>query len=324
MSRYARQIALPELGKNGQEALSKARVLVVGAGGLASPVLLYLSAAGVGHITLVDHDTVSLSNLHRQVLFTVEDIDKPKVFAAKARLEALNPECHIDALFRRCTTPLAEKLMPDHDMVVDAADSLALTYALDDLCLQHIKPLISASVVGLAGYVGRFCAGSPPYRAVFPKVPKVAGSCETLGVLGASVGVMGSLQAQLVLQEIVGFGAPKKARLTHIDFRTLTVQQMDFSKAEDLGQSFPPLLNLEECAPQDLLIELRSEEEAPHLPRPDAMRILPEDIGDTLPRERRLVLCCTTGLRSARVAHVLQEKGYSQLAIAALGEPKRR
>ena len=147
MSRYARQIALPEFGASGQDRLAAAHVLVIGAGGLAAPVLQYLVGAGVGRITLMDGDRVSLSNLHRQVLFRMSDIGQPKAEIAAANMAALNPDCRISSV----TDPLDPVNAPDRvaaaDLVLDCADSFAASYVLSDTCLAQGKPLISASVV---------------------------------------------------------------------------------------------------------------------------------------------------------------------------------
>ena len=318
-SRYIRQMTLAEVGLAGQQRLAQARVLLVGAGGLGAPVLQYLVAAGVGQITLVDHDCLELTNLHRQVIYTAEDLGRPKVEAAQARMAALNPDCNLIPLQMRLSTRLARELVPRHDVVIDAADTLAVTYALSDTCLAAGKPLISASVVSLSGYVGRFCAGSPSYRALFPLMPETAGSCDTLGVLGSAVGVMGSLQAHLAMQEILGLGE-RSARLLTVDFRTLKLGGFDFSTATEPAGPAWPLVGRDELLPSDIVIELRDATEAADLPVDWARRLQPSDLaGADLPSGRRIVLCCRTGLRSTRAAHALADKGHDDLAIAALG-----
>ena len=199
LDRYSRQTILPEVGAEGQGRLRDARVLVVGAGGLGSPVLQYLCAAGIGHLVVVDHDKVEESNLHRQPIFRMTDVGALKARAARDALMASNPEVHIEAVCEQLTPTNAARLVGEVDIVVDAADSFAATYVLSDECLRAGKPLISASVLRLSGYVGAFCGGAPSYRAVFPEMPRQAGSCATAGVLGTAVGVMGVLQAQMVL-----------------------------------------------------------------------------------------------------------------------------
>ncbi|HVH82961.1 MAG TPA: ThiF family adenylyltransferase, partial [Steroidobacteraceae bacterium] len=178
---------MPEVGAGGQARLAAARVAVVGAGGLGCAVLEYLTAAGVGHLTIVDHDSVEESNLHRQPLYRMSDLGSRKVEAARAALGALNPEVRIEALAERVTPANAPLLAAAADIVVDAADSFAATYVLSDSCVRAGKPLVSASVLGLSGYVGAFCGGAPSYRAVFPELPRQAGSCAESGVLGTAV-----------------------------------------------------------------------------------------------------------------------------------------
>src|SRR6516165_5708739 len=165
-NRYARQEILPEVGADGQARLAAASVLVVGAGGLGCAVLQYLTAAGVGRLIIVDHDRVEESNLHRQPLYRMSDVGQPKVQAARGALAALNPATGIEALCERLSSLNAAPLVERASVVIDAADSFAVTYLLSDTCQRTGKPLVSASVLGLSGYVGVFCGGAPSYRAV--------------------------------------------------------------------------------------------------------------------------------------------------------------
>jgi len=192
-NRYLRQTILPEVGPEGQARLGAATVLVVGAGGLGCAVLQYLTAAGVGRLIILDHDRVEESNLHRQPLYRMSDLGQPKVHAARAALEALNPGTRIEAVFERLSSVNAMSLVSAAEVVIDAADSFAVTYLLSDTCQRLRKPLVSASVLGLTGYVGAFCGGAPSYRAVFPELPRSAGSCAESGVLGTAVGVQPSI-----------------------------------------------------------------------------------------------------------------------------------
>ncbi len=192
--RYARQAVLPEIGPTGQARLAAASVLVVGAGGLGCPVLQYLAGAGVGRLTIVDHDTVEETNLHRQPLYGMPDIGKLKAEAARATLQRFNPHVRIDAVAERLTPQNAARLVAEADIVVDAADSFAVTYMLSDVCFAMARPLVSASVIGMTGYAGVFCGGGPSYRAVFPEVSVDGGTCATVGVIGTAVAMMGSLR----------------------------------------------------------------------------------------------------------------------------------
>src|SRR5438874_3194040 len=185
--RYARQTVLGEVGAAGQQRLASSSVLVVGAGGLGCPVLQYLAGAGVGRIVIVDHDSVEETNLHRQPLYAMPDIGKPKAETARAALLRFNPQIAVEAVVERLTPQNAAHLVARADVIVDAADSFAVTYMLSDACHATAKPLVSASVIGLTGYVGVFCGGGPSYRAVFPEVSIDGGTCATVGVLGTAV-----------------------------------------------------------------------------------------------------------------------------------------
>jgi len=221
--RYARQSILAEVGAAGQTRLAAATAVVVGAGGLGCAVLQYLSAAGVGRLMIVDHDRVEESNLHRQPLYRMTDLGRPKVQAARTALLEANPEVRIDALEERLGPANAAPLAALADVVIDAADSFAVTYVLSDGCRRANTPLVSASVLGLSGYVGAFCGGAPSYRAVFPEMPRAAGSCAEAGVLGTAVGVMGTLQAHLALALLLKWQPTPLGRLISVDFRTLHV-----------------------------------------------------------------------------------------------------
>lgn len=168
MTRYDRQTRLNGFGAAGQARLLGARVLIVGAGGLGATVLPALVGAGAGHIRLADPDLVEETNLHRQTLFRMSDLGRPKAEAAAAALSGLNPDCTISPAMLRIDPASARTELPGVDLVIDAADSFATSYALSDLCLAMGKPLISASVLGRQGYVGGFCGGAPSLRAVFP------------------------------------------------------------------------------------------------------------------------------------------------------------
>ncbi|MEO1161187.1 MAG: NADH-quinone oxidoreductase subunit J, partial [Pseudomonadota bacterium] len=183
MSRYARQMVLPEIGAAGQARLAGARAVVVGAGGLGCPVLSYLAGAGVGSITIVDADVVEESNLHRQPLYSMADIGQAKAKAARRTLAAYNPEIEILAEVRRLEPANTASLCRDADIVIDAADSFAVTYTLSDHCLTSGQAFVSASVLGFAGYAGGFCgASAPSVRAVFPDLPQSAANCATAGL----------------------------------------------------------------------------------------------------------------------------------------------
>jgi len=321
--RYARQTVLPEVGAAGQARLAGASVLVVGAGGLGCAVLSYLAAAGVGQLVIVDHDRVEESNLHRQPLYRMSDLGRPKVEAAQAALAALNPAVRVVAHGTRLTPANAAALVAAADVVLDAADSFAVTYVLSDACRAAQRPLVSASVVGLAGYVGVFCGDAPSYRAVFPDMPRAAGSCAESGVLGTAVGTLGALQAHLTLALLLQWQPPVSGRLLSIDFRTLHLGGFSFA-----GAAEPEAVPLAFIAPaaveeRDLVIDLRSLAEAPVSPFAGALRLEVQALEQqqvTLPDAPRIVLCCRSGVRAWRAARALQRRGHVNLALIALGE----
>jgi molybdopterin/thiamine biosynthesis adenylyltransferase/rhodanese-related sulfurtransferase len=321
--RYARQMVLPEVGAAGQARLREAQVLVGGAGGLGCALLPYLAAAGVGRLVIVDHDRVDESNLHRQPLYRMSDIGTPKVHAARAALLALNPELSIDVYEERITAANAAAHIRDSDVVVDAADSLALTYVLSDACAAARRPLVSASVLGLSGYVGVFCGGAPSYRAVFPDMPRAAGSCAQAGVLGTAVGVIGTLQAHLTLALLLQLEPSPLGRLLSVDFRSLHVGGFSFRGAEEPAEA--PLVFIAPAQVQrgDLVIDLRSLSEAPHATFPGALRVDVESLETAppaLPPEARVVLCCRSGVRAWRAARALRRHGHTNVVLVALGE----
>ncbi len=343
--RYSRQTVLPEVGPEGQQRLRQAKVVVVGAGGLGCAVLSYLCAAGVGHIVIVDHDRVEESNLHRQPLYRMSDLGLLKVDAARAALLAMNPQGEIDAVSERLTPANAVDLVGSGQIIVDAADSFAVTYTLSDECQRTGKPLVSASVLGLSGYVGTFCGGAPSYRAVFPEMPRQAGSCAQSGVLGTAVGVMGTLQAHKVLALLLGWtpqgpseaatgeGAALKihtaalspilGQLITVDFRTLRFGGFSFLGASEPSDSVIPFIAQGDVRPRDIVIDLRSLTEAPVSPFHSALRIQVDQVESgvpDLPDESRVVLCCRTGVRAWRAARALQRQGHRNVALIALGE----
>jgi molybdopterin/thiamine biosynthesis adenylyltransferase/rhodanese-related sulfurtransferase len=323
LARYARQIAVPEIGIEGQRRIGAASVLVVGAGGLGCAALPYLCAAGVRRVVLVDHDRVEESNLHRQPLYRMSDVGQPKVVAAKTALQGLNSHVAIDSLFERLTPANAPSLVAQVDLIVDAADSFAVTYTLSDECERAGKPLVSASVLGLSGYVGAFCGKVPSYRAVFPELPLQAGTCAGSGVLGTAVGVIGALQAQLSLSLVLPSIATEAAgQLFTMDFRTMRISSFSFRSARDEGRGFR-FISPAEVDGGDIAIELRDSQEAP-LPAVASSTRLRVDEVDSLIAQlsptTRVVFCCRTGLRAWRAAARLRSAGHENVALIAAGD----
>ncbi len=216
IARYSRQLMVPEIGVRGQERLLNASVLVVGVGGLGCPSALYLSAAGVGTIGLLDRELVESSNLHRQVLYTQDDIGRPKSLCAQQRLAGLNPGVKIHAIQESLTTDNARRLLKPYDVIIDGSDNFPTRYLANDACILLGKPLIHAGVVHLRGQLMTILPRrSACLRCVFPE-PPVSGtipSCQEAGVLGAAAGVLGTLTAHETLKVLLGLDELLTGRL---------------------------------------------------------------------------------------------------------------
>lgn len=236
--RYARQIGVPEFGKKGQEKIKNAHVFIVGAGGLGSPCALYLAAAGVGKISIVDNDLVELSNLHRQILHSETRIGVPKVMSALSALSAINSEIEIVPLnFQFSNENAAELLADEVDIVIDCSDNFRTRYAVNDACVEKKLPFISGAVFRFQGSVGVFGGSNrknPCYRCVFPEAPpqQIAPSCVEAGVLGPVPGIIGVIQAMEALKCICGIGTTLEERLLIYDglegvFRSLHTLKRD-------------------------------------------------------------------------------------------------
>jgi sulfur-carrier protein adenylyltransferase/sulfurtransferase len=231
-ARYARHLALPEIGAAGQQKLADAAVLVVGAGGLGSPAALYLAAAGVGRIGLLDHDRIEVSNLQRQVLFATAEIGRGKAVTAKARLDALNPALQVSAHEEKLVAGNVARLFAPYHVIIDGTDRLATRYLVNDACVLMAKPLVSAAIHRFEGQAMTYLPGrSPCYRCLYPESPEdLVPNCATAGVLGVLPGVMGSLQATEAIKLLLGIGEPLAGRLLVYDALTLGFDEFRFSR----------------------------------------------------------------------------------------------
>ena len=218
LERYSRHILLDEIGEEGQLALKAARVLIVGVGGLGSPVATYLAAAGVGTIGLVDDDVVELSNLHRQILFSQDDLGQAKVVAGARHMKAANDSINVQTHHERLSAASAEALISDYDLVVDCTDNFATRYAINDACLLLGRPFVYGSIYRFEGQVSVFCQpGGPCYRCLFPEENAVVANCAEAGVVGVLAGVIGSIQATEALKLLLGIGESLVGRLLLYD-----------------------------------------------------------------------------------------------------------
>ena len=317
MNRYARQMMLPGIGHDGQRRLAAAHVLVVGAGGLGCPALQYLAGAGLGRITVIDPDHVEESNLHRQPLYRMADLGRAKVLAAQDHLRAAHPDVDVVARAAALHPALTQTMIEPADIVIDAADSFAVSYMLSDACLRLGKPLISASVLGQTGYVGAYCAGVPSLRAIFPDPPGTSATCASAGVMGPVVGMIGAMQAQIALQILLRHRPSPLGQLV-----TLDLQRMRFGGFAFHGTAEPecaaPFLSAQDITAADHVIDLRDTREAPTLLTPGATRCAPGDVASLAPAPGcRVVFSCTTGLRAWRAAACLIDRGHREVGILA-------
>ncbi|HYA58111.1 MAG TPA: molybdopterin-synthase adenylyltransferase MoeB [Thermoplasmata archaeon] len=352
LRRYSRHLLLPEVGLAGQKRLRAAKVLLVGAGGLGSPAALYLAAAGVGEIGLVDFDTVDLSNLQRQVLYTTGDVGQPKLKVAKARIEALNPGVRVVAHEERLSSANALDVLRPYDVVVDGTDNFPTRYLVNDACVLLGKPNVYGSIYRFEGQVSVFDARRGPcYRCLYPEPPPpdLVPSCAEAGVLGVLPGLIGVLQATEAVKLLLGTGEPLLGRLLLYDALAMQFRELKLNRNPECVLCSPRAtqkglidyaafcgvpdggagtgLGIPEITPEalrdelagpdpPLVIDVRepNEWEIGHL---DAARLIPRrhlaERVDELTRARALVLYCRSGDRSARATRFLLDLGFSNV-----------
>lgn len=223
--RYSRHILLNEIGIEGQEKISGGKALVIGAGGLGSPVALYLGSAGVGHITLVDDDTVDLTNLQRQIVHTLSSVGQPKVKSAQAAIAAINTEVVVSAIQARADAPMLDALVAQADVVLDCCDNFSTRQAVNAACVKHRKPLVSGAAIRFDGQISVYDTrdtGSPCYACIFPPDANFEETrCSTMGVFAPLVGIIGSMQAAEALKLLSGAGESIAGRLLMLDGRSM-------------------------------------------------------------------------------------------------------
>lgn len=235
IERYSRHILLSEVGGKGQEKISKARVLILGAGGLGSPAAYYLAAAGVGTLGIIDSDKVDLSNLQRQILHFTEDVNKEKVLSAREKLQALNPGVSVKTYPLRLDASNAREIIQDYDIALDGSDNFPARFLLNDACFFEKKVLVSGAILQFEGQVTVFDLrnGGPCYRCLIPAPPPpgTVPSCQEAGVLGAIAGIVGAIQAMEVLKVILGVGKPLTGRFLHLDGLSMTFDCMKIERS---------------------------------------------------------------------------------------------
>ncbi|MFL6248328.1 MAG: molybdopterin-synthase adenylyltransferase MoeB [Thermoanaerobaculia bacterium] len=340
MNRYARQITLPEIGEAGQEKLRRGSVLIVGAGGLGSPAALYLAAAGVGTIGLVDFDRVDATNLHRQVLYGTSDVGRLKLEAAQERLSDLNPEVRVIPHAARLTSENALEILRDYDVILDGTDNFATRYLVNDACMLLGKPNVYGSIFRFDGQVSVFATKDGPcYRCLYPEPPPpgLVPSCAEGGVLGILPGIVGSLQATEAIKLLVGIGETLAGRLLLFDALRTTFRVMKVRRRCEEHAPITKLIDYEEfCNPVQqtditpaelaaqlsagadvVLIDVREPYEwnaghldaATHIPLAQVPQRLAE-----IPKDRDVVMICRSGARSAHAqGHLIRQHGYTRV-----------
>lgn len=347
--RYARHLTLPQVGEAGQSRLRDASVLLVGLGGLGSPAALYLAAAGVGRLGLVDHDEVAVHNLQRQILHDTAAIGRPKTESARARLEALNPQVTLDTWQVALTRDNARGIIADYDLVLDGTDTFTTRYLLNDACVLEGRPLVQASVHRFEGQLSVYGVGDGPcYRCVHPEPPPPGSvpNCAEGGVLGVLPGLLGMMQATEALKLILGIGESLQGRLLVVDALTMRFREVGIERdsacawcatrtarellpdyaafcgegpaasAQAAREMTPGALQARLVAGDVLLIDVREDWEVATASIPGArhipMSLIPAQQA-LLPRDREIAVLCHHGMRSAMVADYLRAAGHPRV-----------
>ncbi|AIQ42138.1 HesA/MoeB/ThiF family protein [Paenibacillus sp. FSL R5-0912] len=234
LARYRRQLILPEIGPEGQQRIKKAKVLVIGAGGIGSPLLLYLAAAGIGHISIYDHDVLDLTNMNRQIIHDSGNVGVPKVQSAEQTLNRLNPGLHYELHAERLTRETALSIVPQYDIVVNAVDNLDTRYMLNDVCVELRKPLVEGSIFHFEGQVMLISPDedSACYRCVYPE-PQEPPKKQEFGVIGVTPGIVGTLQAAEVLKYVAGTGRSLKNRMIYFDLLSASFREIELKPDPD-------------------------------------------------------------------------------------------
>jgi len=348
LQRYSRHLMMPEVTPDGQRRLKAARVLCIGAGGLGSPAAVYLAAAGMGTIGIVDFDDVDLSNLQRQILHGTKDIGRDKLESARDRLHDINPE--IDVQLHKClfSSENAPQLVSGYDVIVDGSDNFPTRYLSNDVCVLARKPNVYGSVFRFEGQTTVFAPhlGGPCYRCLFPEPPPPDSvpNCAQAGVLGVLPGIIGMLQAIEAIKMIVGVGESLVGRLLHFDALKAKFRELNLRRDPECpvcGENptiFSPIdyeqfcgARDEEAIPKMSANELKQKMDAREpfelidvretfeyeIARIDGARLIPlgeiAERADELPRDRPIVVHCHSGRRSAEAVRLLQQRGFGNI-----------
>jgi sulfur-carrier protein adenylyltransferase/sulfurtransferase len=348
--RYSRHLILPEVALGGQRRLKAARVLLIGAGGLGSPLALYLAAAGVGTLGLVDFDVVDLTNLQRQLLHGTKDVGRPKLASARDRIEDVNPHVHVESYETRLTSANALEVLRDYDVVVDGTDNFQTRYLTNDACVLLGKPNVYGSIFRFEGQASVFAtADAPCYRCLFrePPPPGLVPSCAEGGVLGVLPGLVGTIQATETIKLLLGIGETLAGRLLLVDalrmqFRSVRLRKdpgcpacgtreirelIDYDQFCGIAAAQQESAGLPELTPRELAERLRRGDQLdlidvrePHewaIARIDGARLVPlgafAEALPTFDSAREIVVHCKGGARSAKAVRQLQAAGFRRV-----------
>ena len=354
-ARYARHLILPQVGEAGQKKIKSASVLVVGAGGLGSPVLMYLAAAGIGKIGIIDDDKVDMTNLQRQIIHSTSSIGELKTESAKRRIKQINPEIIVDIFDTRLTIENAKEIIDGYDIIVDGTDNFATRYTISDCCEILGKPWVFGSIHRFEGQVSVFnLNGSPNYRDLFPKAPppELAPNCAEAGVLGVLPGIIGSFQANEVLKIVLEMDGILDSELLLIDTQTMNIRKLRYNSNKErekvtelseeaiscaLGLDEEQSLdasstkqNMKEISPLEYVdkvkngwkpffLDVRREEEEKIVTLPNTnLRISHTEVPSRLqeiPNDQDIVIYCRSGARSAMVANFLKMSGDYSMEV---------
>jgi len=347
-TRYSRHLIMPEVTADGQRRLKAARVLCIGAGGLGSPAALYLAAAGVGTIGIVDFDDVDLSNLQRQILHGTKDVGRSKLESARDRLRDINPDIDIELHQCRFSSENASEIVSEYDVVVDGSDNFATRYLSNDVCVFEKKPNVYGSVFRFEGQTTVFAPhlGGPCYRCLFPEPPppESVPNCAQAGVLGVLPGIIGLLQAIEAIKLIVGIGEPLIGRLLHFEALNVKFRELNLRRdphcpvCGDNPTIFSPIdydqfcgVRDEKMVPAISVNELKRKMDAREafelvdvrepfeyeIARIDGAQLIPlgeiANRADELQRGQQIVVHCHSGTRSAQAVRLLQQRGFSNV-----------
>ncbi len=349
--RYSRHLMLPEMGIEGQEKLKSSSVLCIGAGGLGSPLALYLAAAGIGRLGLVDFDVVEFSNLQRQIIHSTNDVGRPKLSSAREKLEAINPNVRVEAHEVRLSSENALDLFQDYDVIADGTDNFPTRYLVNDACILTGKPNVYGSIFRFEGQASVFgVPGGPCYRCLYPEPPPpgLVPSCAEGGVLGVLPGLVGTVQATEAIKLLLGIGQTLVGRLLLFDALDLNFREVrlrpdpdcpicgehpsidkliDYEQFCGIGQDQQDERVVVEVTPTEVQQELEEGRDLVILDvrnpyeidicRIEGSLVIPlPELGervDELDRDREMVVHCKSGARSARAIQELQEHGFSRL-----------